>query len=67
MSRGIPEPEARRLVVRGFFAELIEQIGVPSVEERLIAAIEAELAKSDAVITGASAPVVSSTPTTEES
>ncbi|WP_127571709.1 Fe-S cluster assembly protein SufD [Georgenia faecalis] len=42
-SRGIPEAEARRLVVRGFFAELINQIGVPLVQERLLAAIEAEL------------------------
>ena len=31
MSRGVPEAEARRLVVRGFFAELINQIGVPEV------------------------------------
>jgi Fe-S cluster assembly protein SufD len=45
-SRGIPEHDARRLVVRGFFAELIHQIGVPEVEERLIASIEAELEKS---------------------
>jgi Fe-S cluster assembly protein SufD len=45
-SRGIPESDARRLVVRGFFAELIQQIGVPAVEERLIAAIEAELERS---------------------
>jgi Fe-S cluster assembly protein SufD len=43
-SRGIPAREARRLVVRGFFAELIAKIGVPTVEERLIAAVEAELA-----------------------
>ncbi|GAA4286320.1 Fe-S cluster assembly protein SufD [Georgenia daeguensis] len=42
-SRGIPEADARRLVVRGFFAELINQIGVPLVQERLMAAIEAEL------------------------
>ena len=28
-ARGIPEAEARRLVVRGFFVELIQQIGVP--------------------------------------
>jgi Fe-S cluster assembly protein SufD len=33
-------------VVRGFFAELIHQIGVPEVEQRLIASIEAELEKS---------------------
>ena len=36
-ARGIPEDEARRLVVRGFFAELIRRIGVPTVEERLAA------------------------------
>jgi len=45
-SRGIPELEARRLVVRGFFAELISQIGVPDVQEELMAAIEAELGRS---------------------
>ncbi|MDT0265116.1 Fe-S cluster assembly protein SufD [Streptomyces sp. DSM 44915] len=46
MARGIPADEARRLVVRGFFAELVQQIGVPDVEERLIAKLEAELAES---------------------
>ena len=29
MSRGIPESEARKLVVRGFFAELLDKIPVP--------------------------------------
>ncbi|GGV79424.1 Fe-S cluster assembly protein SufD [Streptomyces griseoloalbus] len=43
MARGIPEQDARRLVVRGFFAELVQQIGVPDIEERLIAKIEEEL------------------------
>ncbi|OAH16089.1 Fe-S cluster assembly protein SufD [Streptomyces jeddahensis] len=43
MARGIPEHEARRLVVRGFFAELVQQIGVADIEERLIAKIEEEL------------------------
>jgi Fe-S cluster assembly protein SufD len=52
MARGIPEADARRLVVRGFFAELIDEIGVESVEERLLASIEAELEKSMSVITG---------------
>lgn len=47
-SRGITEQEARRLVVRGFFAELIGQIGLPDVEERLITAVEEELATSTA-------------------
>jgi Fe-S cluster assembly protein SufD len=43
-SRGIDEVEARRLVVHGFFADIIRRIGVPSVEARLLAAVEAELA-----------------------
>ncbi|MCL2455103.1 MAG: Fe-S cluster assembly protein SufD [Micrococcales bacterium] len=43
-SRGIPETEARRLVVRGFFADLLAQVGVPEVEERLLEQIELELA-----------------------
>ncbi|MEV7086421.1 Fe-S cluster assembly protein SufD [Streptomyces sp. NPDC093085] len=46
MARGIPETEARRLVVRGFFAELVQQIGLPDVEERLLATIETELEAS---------------------
>ena len=43
-SRGIEEAEARRLVVHGFFADIIRRIGVPEVEQRLLAAVEAELA-----------------------
>ena len=42
-SRGIPEAVARRLVVRGFFGEVIARIGVPALRERLEAAIETEL------------------------
>jgi Fe-S cluster assembly protein SufD len=42
-SRGIAVDEARRLVVRGFFAELVQQIGLPELQERLIATIDAEL------------------------
>jgi Fe-S cluster assembly protein SufD len=53
-ARGIPETDARRLVVRGFFAELIHEIGVPSVEERLIASIEAELERSMSELVGTS-------------
>jgi Fe-S cluster assembly protein SufD len=45
-ARGIPEAEARRLVVRGFFTELIQQIGVPALQRRLGAAIEAKLERS---------------------
>ncbi|MEU8590590.1 Fe-S cluster assembly protein SufD [Streptomyces sp. NPDC048664] len=46
MARGIPEHDARRLVVRGFFAELVQQIGVKDIEERLLAKIEEELEAS---------------------
>ncbi|HET9141998.1 Fe-S cluster assembly protein SufD [Actinophytocola sp.] len=42
-ARGIPEETARRLVVRGFFHEILMKIGVPELRERLAAAIEAEL------------------------
>jgi Fe-S cluster assembly protein SufD len=44
MARGIPEEEARRLVVRGFFAGVVARIGVPDIEQHLMAAIERELA-----------------------
>jgi len=43
-ARGIPEEEARRLVVIGFLAEIIQKIGDAELEERLTAAVEAELA-----------------------
>lgn len=43
-ARGIPEDQARRLVVRGFFGEIIAKIAVPAVRERLTEAIERELA-----------------------
>lgn len=42
-SRGIPEEQARRLVIRGFFGEIIAKIAVPELRERLTAAIEHEL------------------------
>ncbi len=45
-ARGIPEGEARRLVVRGFFADVIHQIPVPELRERLIADIETELTQA---------------------
>jgi Fe-S cluster assembly protein SufD len=48
MSRGITESEARRLVVRGFFAELLNKIPVEELRERLGDAIEARLAKAGA-------------------
>ena len=45
-SRGISEKEAQRLVVRGFFTDLIRKVGVPSIEEQLTKTVEAELAKN---------------------
>lgn len=48
MSRGIPQEEARKLVVRGFFAELLEKIPAESLRERLGAAIEARLVEAGA-------------------
>jgi Fe-S cluster assembly protein SufD len=43
MSRGITEPEARKLVVRGFFAETLDKIPVPELHDRLVSAVEARL------------------------
>jgi len=45
-SRGIPADAARRMVVRGFFAEVIEAIGVPALEERLMGVVETELERA---------------------
>jgi len=43
-SRGIGADEARRLVVHGFFADIIRRIGIPDIQSRLLASVEAELA-----------------------
>jgi Fe-S cluster assembly protein SufD len=42
-SRGISEDEARRLVVIGFLSDIVQRIGIPSLEAELHAAIQAEL------------------------
>ncbi|HTL41936.1 MAG TPA: Fe-S cluster assembly protein SufD [Pseudolysinimonas sp.] len=42
-ARGIPEDEARRLVVLGFLSEIVQKIGEPVLEARLTKALEAEL------------------------
>jgi Fe-S cluster assembly protein SufD len=42
-ARGISEAEARRLVVIGFLAEIVQKVGDEQLETRLTAAIEAEL------------------------
>jgi Fe-S cluster assembly protein SufD len=46
MSRGVPADQARRLVVRGFFADVLQQIGVRELQDRLLAEIDAELEKT---------------------
>jgi Fe-S cluster assembly protein SufD len=43
MARGIPLEEARQLVIRGFFAELVAKIGIEDLQDRIMSAIEAEL------------------------
>jgi Fe-S cluster assembly protein SufD len=45
-SRGVAADEARRLVVHGFFNDLIRKIDVPELEEKLRETVEAELAKN---------------------
>jgi Fe-S cluster assembly protein SufD len=42
-SRGITEEEARRLVVLGFLSEIVQKIGEPELELRLLKALEDEL------------------------
>ena len=44
-SRGIPADIARRLVIRGFFAEIINKLKSAELEERLMQRIDDELAK----------------------
>ena len=46
MSRGINLEDARRLVVRGFFNEIVMEIGIDEVQERIMARIDGELAKA---------------------
>jgi Fe-S cluster assembly protein SufD len=42
-ARGIPEDEARRLVVLGFLSEIVQRIGEPALEARLLEALLLEL------------------------
>lgn len=47
-ARGITEEEARRLVVLGFLSDIVQRLGIPALEEELLAAIETELAEVNA-------------------
>ena len=42
-SRGIDAETARRLVVRGFFADVVQRIGIDALQDRLMGTIEARL------------------------
>jgi Fe-S cluster assembly protein SufD len=42
-SRGIDAEEAQRLVVRGFFADVVDRIGLPDLQHRIMTAVEARL------------------------
>jgi Fe-S cluster assembly protein SufD len=46
MSRGINMEDARRLVVRGFFNEIVSEIGIEEIQNRLMDRIDNELAKA---------------------
>ncbi len=59
MARGIPADEARRLVVRGFFAEIVDRINVPDLAERIMVAVDAELDAAEGARVGARSPVAS--------
>jgi len=48
MSRGISVEDARRLVVRGFFAEIITEIADTDIQNRLMQRIDDELVKAGA-------------------
>jgi Fe-S cluster assembly protein SufD len=60
MTRGIPVEAAKRLVIRGFFGELIAKIEVPELRDRVTAAIDAELYPASGLSADAQAVVVTS-------
>jgi Fe-S cluster assembly protein SufD len=60
-SRGVTADEARRLVVRGFFAAIVNRIGVTSVQAHLMTAIDKELSLSlGSASAGSDTPVLAS-------
>jgi Fe-S cluster assembly protein SufD len=48
LSRGIPKEEAVRLVVFGFFAEVLDQLPMEEVREELLRAVKGKLARREA-------------------
>ena len=55
-ARGIPLDQALRLIVHGFFREVLDRFDVPGVEERALTHIEREIDRVDLATIGVSAP-----------
>ncbi len=53
-SRGIPRDEALRLIVHGFFREVLAELDLPGVEERALTHIESEVERADLDAVGVS-------------
>ncbi len=51
MARGMRPLQARRLVVRGFFAEILQKIGIEAVETRLLDVVERRLSDEALAVT----------------
>lgn len=64
-SRGIPENVARRLVVHGFFSELVEQIGLPQISAALMGSLDARLEGDAKAIKAADLKLVEQTEGTD--
>jgi hypothetical protein len=62
MSRGIPEKEAERLIVFGFFAEVLDRVDIAEIREGLEDAIEQEIARG---FGGVAEPQASAAPESE--
>jgi Fe-S cluster assembly protein SufD len=43
MARGLPRPEAERLIVRGFFQDVLDRIELEPVREAVTSALEARI------------------------
>lgn len=65
-SRGITEDEAKRLVVRGFFADIIREIPLADLRDEITAAIEEELASTAYAAPTQHTPSLTSSPTNKE-
>jgi Fe-S cluster assembly protein SufD len=57
-SRGIPRERAIRLIVSGFFREVLEGVDAPGVEERTMELIDREIARADIASIGISDAVL---------